>query len=62
MAGKLEIKQIRSIAGAKQNQRKNIKALGLRHREHVVVHDDTPIIRGMIRKVEHLVQVTERKK
>lgn len=62
MAGKLEIKQVRSIAGTKQNQRKNIKALGLRHREHVVVHDDTPIIRGMIRKVEHLVQVTERKK
>jgi large subunit ribosomal protein L30 len=60
MAGKLEIKQIKSVAGAKQNQRKNIKALGLRHREHVVVHDDTPIIRGMIRKVEHMVQVTER--
>jgi large subunit ribosomal protein L30 len=60
MAGKLEIKQIKSVAGAKQNQRKNIKALGLRYREHVVVHDDTPIIRGMIRKVEHMVQVTER--
>jgi large subunit ribosomal protein L30 len=60
MAGKLEIKQIRSIAGATKIQRRNIEALGLKRREHVVVHDDTPIIRGMIRKVNHLVQVTER--
>ena len=60
MAGKLEIKQIRSVAGANQNQRRNLKALGLRRREYVVVHDDTPIIRGMIKKVAHMVQVTER--
>ena len=60
MAGKLEIKQIRSLAGTGENQRRNIKALGLKRREYVVVHDDTPIIRGMIRKVAHLVQVTER--
>lgn len=60
MAGKLEVKQIRSIAGATQNQRRNLKALGLKRREYVVVHDDTPIIRGMIKKVEHMVEVTER--
>lgn len=60
MAGKLEIKLIRSLAGAKENQRRNIKALGLKRREYVVVHDDTPIIRGMIDKVAHMVQVTER--
>ncbi|UCC79318.1 MAG: 50S ribosomal protein L30 [Candidatus Zixiibacteriota bacterium] len=60
MAGKLEVKQIRSVAGATQNQRRNLKALGLRRREYVVVHDDTPIIRGMIKKVAHMVRVTER--
>ena len=60
MAGKLEIKQVRSISGASENQRRNIRALGLRRREHVVVHDDTPYIRGMLNKVTHLVQVTER--
>lgn len=60
MAGKLEIKQIRSIAGATQNQRRNLKALGLKRREYVVVHDDTPIIRGMIKKVAHMVEVMER--
>ncbi|UCE68071.1 MAG: 50S ribosomal protein L30 [Candidatus Zixiibacteriota bacterium] len=60
MGGKLEIKQVRSIASATQNQRRNIKALGLRRREQIVVHDDNPIIRGMIKKVAHLVQVTEK--
>lgn len=56
---KLEIKQIRSVAGASKVQRKNLIALGLRHREQVVVHDNTPIIRGMINKVSHMVLVTE---
>ena len=60
MAGKLEIKQIKGVAGSNGNQRLNLIALGLRHREMVVVHDDTPIIRGMIRKVAHMVTVTER--
>jgi large subunit ribosomal protein L30 len=60
MTGKLEIKQIKSLAGAGRNQRRNIKALGLKRREYVVVHDDTPIIRGMIKKVAHMVRVTER--
>jgi large subunit ribosomal protein L30 len=60
MTGKLEIKQVRSVAGSNKNQRLNLIALGLRHREQVVVHDDTPIIRGMINKVRHMVAVTER--
>jgi large subunit ribosomal protein L30 len=59
MAEKLEIKQIRSVAGANRQQRKNLKALGLRRREQVVVHDDTPTIRGMIRMVAHMVNVTK---
>ena len=61
MTGKLEIKQIRSVAGADDNQRKNLTALGLRRREHTVIHDDTPTIRGMIRKVAHMVRVTKRR-
>jgi large subunit ribosomal protein L30 len=60
MPGKLEIKQTKGVAGSNGNQRLNLIALGLRHREMVVVHDDTPIIRGMIKKVAHMVQVTER--
>lgn len=60
MPVKLEIKQIRSLAGNSSHQRRVIKALGLRHREQIVVHDDTPTIRGMIDKVAHLVVVKER--
>ena len=60
MPGKLEIKQIRSLAGTSQHQRKVIKALGLRHREQIITHEDTPTIKGMIDKVAHLVQVTKR--
>jgi large subunit ribosomal protein L30 len=60
MAGKLEIKQIRSLAGTSAHQRRVVRALGLKHREQVVIHGDTPSIRGMIDKVQHLVEVKER--
>jgi large subunit ribosomal protein L30 len=60
VADKLEIKQIRSVAGTDRQQRKNLRALGLRRREQVVVHDDSPTIRGMIGKVAHMVSVTRR--
>jgi large subunit ribosomal protein L30 len=57
---KLEIKQVRSVAGANFIQRRNLKALGLRRREQAVIHDDTATIRGMIRKVAHMVRVTKK--
>jgi large subunit ribosomal protein L30 len=60
MTEKLEIKQIRSVAGANENQRKNLRALGLRRREQTVIHDDSGTIRGMIRKVAHMVRVTKK--
>lgn len=60
MTDRLEIKQVRSVAGANDRQRKNLKALGLKRREHTVIHDDTATIRGMIRKVAHMVRVTKR--
>ena len=57
MAEKLEVKQVRSLAGASAKQRRVMQALGFRHREQVVTHDDSPSIRGMIDKVNHLVEV-----
>ena len=36
-----------------------IEALGLRHHQMTVEHDDTPAIRGMLHKVRHLVRVEE---
>lgn len=59
MANQVKVQQIKGVAGTSQHQRKVLKALGLRHREHVVVHDDTPQIRGMINKVNHLVKVLD---
>ncbi|WP_326908414.1 50S ribosomal protein L30 [Sedimentibacter sp. MB31-C6] len=55
----IKIKQIRSIISKTPNQIKNIKALGLKRIGHVVEKEDSPQIRGMIRKVEHMVEVIE---
>ena len=59
MAKKLRIKQIRSYIGAKPKQRATLRALGLRKMNAERVHDDTPVIRGMIKVVKHMVEVTE---
>ncbi len=59
MAKKLEITLIRGLAGKNKNQIVTVKCLGLKKPWQVVVHEDTPVIRGMIHKVQHLVQVRE---
>ena len=57
---KLKVKQVRSINGERKAHRETVRALGLRRIRDTVVHDDTPQIRGMINKVQHLVEVEER--
>lgn len=52
---KIRIKLVRSPHGRKPSQRLTIKALGLKHLNHVVEHEDTPQIRGMIERVRHLI-------
>jgi large subunit ribosomal protein L30 len=56
---KLKVTQVRSAADRGAKQRGTIRALGLKRPGHSVVHDDRPEIRGMIRAVEHLVDVEE---
>jgi len=56
---KLRVSWRKSAIGYKADQKRTIKALGLRRLGHTVEHDDTPVIRGMIIKVQHLVQVAE---
>ncbi len=56
---KLKITQVRSTIDKPLDQKKTIKALGLGRINRSVIHDDTPQIRGMIRKVSHLVKVEE---
>lgn len=59
MAKTLKITQVRSIIDRLENQKRTIKALGLGRPNYSVEHTDTPQIRGMIRKVIHLVRVEE---
>lgn len=55
----IKIRQTRSTTRRPKKQRETLKALGLRRIRDEVTHDDTPQIRGMIRKVNHLVEVEE---
>jgi large subunit ribosomal protein L30 len=57
--GKLKITQVRSAINRIERQKRTIQALGIRRLHHSVTHEDTPQIRGMIRKVAHLVTVEE---
>ncbi|WP_350291039.1 50S ribosomal protein L30 [uncultured Croceitalea sp.] len=52
---KIKVKQLKSAIKKPQNQKRTLEALGLRKIGHVVEHDATPNILGMIKKVEHLV-------
>ncbi|GCF08973.1 50S ribosomal protein L30 [Dictyobacter arantiisoli] len=56
---KLRIKWVRSSIGYPKDQKATIKALGLHKLQHTVEHEDQPAIRGMIRKVSHMLQVEE---
>ena len=56
---KIRIRQVKSASGHKGDQRRTVRALGIRNLQQVVEHDDTPQIRGMIFKVRHLVRVEE---
>ena len=60
MSGKkIRVRQVRSAIGYDQRQRATLKGLGLRRMNHTVEVEDTPSVRGMIRKVTHLVSVEE---
>jgi len=59
MAKKLEITLTRSVIGCPKSQRVTVRTLGLRKPHHTVVQNDNPAIRGMIKKVQHLVKVRE---
>ncbi|WP_054956051.1 50S ribosomal protein L30 [Paenibacillus dakarensis] len=56
---KLEITLVRSVIGRPEDQRMTVKTLGLNKINAKVVHNDNPAIRGMIKKVNHLVSVQE---
>ena len=56
-AGKVRIKQVRSGIGHPAKTKQTLEVLGLRHHQDEVVHVDSPSLRGMIKRVRHLVVV-----
>lgn len=56
---KLKITLVRSSIGRPEDQKVTVRTLGLRKLQNSVIHEDTPQIRGMINKVQHLVKVEE---
>jgi large subunit ribosomal protein L30 len=57
MTAKIKITQTGSPIGRKPGQRDTLKALGLNKIDRASVVDDTPSIRGMVRKVQHLIRI-----
>ncbi len=55
---RLRITLVKSIIGLSPKQEGTVKALGLRRMWQQVSHDDTPVIRGMIAKVPHVLRVS----
>ena len=55
----LKIKLVKSPIGYSKRQKGTVKALGLKKINDIVEQTDTEVIRGMIAKVSHLVEVEE---
>lgn len=59
VARQIRITQVRSALGRQKIQQRMLDALGIKRHQQSVVHDDTPAIRGIIAKLDHLLEVTE---
>ncbi|WWP01980.1 MAG: 50S ribosomal protein L30 [Candidatus Dasytiphilus stammeri] len=59
MNKKIKITQIRSSIGRKPKHKATLIGLGLRHIRHTVIREDTPAIRGMIRKISYMIIIED---
>ncbi len=60
MAGRtIRIQQVRSAIGRPRPQREVLRGLGLRRIRHIVEREDSQAVRGMVRKIPHLVRIVE---
>jgi large subunit ribosomal protein L30 len=55
----LKLQLVRSPIGGTERQRATVRALGLRKLRQVVEQSDSPVTRGMVQKVAHLVRIVE---
>jgi large subunit ribosomal protein L30 len=58
-AGRVKVTLVRSTIGFDKRQAEVVRGLGLRRIGHTVEVKDVPSVRGMIRKVRHLVRVSD---
>ena len=56
---KLKVTLMKSVIGSNQKQRATVRGLGLRKINQTRILNNTPAIRGMVKKVIHLVSVEE---
>ncbi|MDO8531967.1 MAG: 50S ribosomal protein L30 [Dehalococcoidia bacterium] len=57
MAKRIRATYVKSSIGYSGEQKRTVRALGLRRLHQTVEHDDTPAMRGMVEKVKHLLRV-----
>ena len=57
--GRLKLQLVRSPIGGTARQRATVQALGLRKMHQIVEQADSPVTRGMVKKVNHLVRIVE---
>ncbi|HEY9420958.1 MAG TPA: 50S ribosomal protein L30 [Thermoanaerobaculia bacterium] len=55
----IKIRQVKSVIGTRREHREVLKGLGLRRIRDVVERADTPAVRGMVAKIQYLVEVEE---
>ena len=55
----IKIKQVKSRINCPAVQKRTLEALGLRKMNHVVEHENTPAIMGMVNAVRHLVKIVD---
>lgn len=56
---RLRVTQVKSEIGYNRKQRVILRGLGLRRINHTVEVEDTPAVRGMVKKITHLLRVEE---
>jgi large subunit ribosomal protein L30 len=57
----IRIRQVKSVIGTRRPHREVLKGLGLRRIRDEVVRPDTPAVRGMVAKIQYLLEIVEEK-
>ncbi len=58
-AGTIRITLVRSAIGFPKDQKATVRALGFHRMQETIEHKDTPALRGMLKKIIHLLKIEE---